>query len=68
MRSHREHDDRHTHTGFHHEDSHENLAHKKEVRQRLENRLELKRLKDELEYFDGELDDEFDWSYFNAKD
>ena len=41
--------------------------HKKEVHQRLEDRLELKRLKDELEYFDGELDGEFDWDYLDKE-
>ena len=41
--------------------------HKKEVHQRLEDRLELKRLKDELEYFDGELDGEFDWEYLDKE-
>lgn len=39
------------------------LTHKKHIRQRLENRMEQKRLKEELEFFDGELDGEFDWNY-----
>lgn len=41
------------------------LAHKKHVRQMLEERLERKRLKEELEYFDGELDADFDWNYLD---
>lgn len=36
-------------------------AHKKDVRRRLNDRLELRRLKNELEDYDGELDDEFNW-------
>ncbi|HBI22429.1 MAG TPA: hypothetical protein DDY37_07610 [Legionella sp.] len=39
------------------------LSHKKHIRQRLENRMEQRRLKEELEFFDGELDGEFDWHY-----
>ncbi len=39
------------------------LPHKKQVRQKLEDRLERKRLKEDLEFFDGELDGEFDWNY-----
>ncbi len=42
------------------------LMHKKQVRQRLEERLELKRLKKELEYFEGELDGEFDWEHLGG--
>lgn len=39
------------------------LLHQKKIRQRIEDRLELKRLKQELEYFDGELDGDFDWQH-----
>ena len=39
------------------------LTHKKHIRQRLEKRMEQRRLKEELEFFDGELDGEFDWDY-----
>lgn len=39
------------------------LLHQKKVRQQIEDRLALKRLKQELEYFDGELDGEFDWQH-----
>lgn len=49
----------------HHIDSLDDLTHKKDIRQRLENRLEGKRLKEELEFFDGELDGEFDWDCMN---
>jgi hypothetical protein len=40
--------------------------HQKQIRQRLEERLELKRLKKELEYFEGELDGEFDWEHLGG--
>ena len=43
------------------EDDGETLEHKREVKRMLEARLERKRLKDELEDFDGELEDDFDW-------
>ena len=36
-------------------------AHQKEVRRKLEQRLERRRLKQELEDYEGELDQEFDW-------
>ena len=39
------------------------VTHKKHIRKQLENRMEKKRLKEELEFFDGELDGEFDWDY-----
>lgn len=35
--------------------------HKKEVRRKLDERIERRRLKEELEDYEGELDDEFDW-------
>lgn len=38
------------------------VSHKKDVRRKLEMRLERKRLKEELEDYEGELDDDFDWS------
>ena len=41
------------------------LEHKREVRRMLEERLERKRLKEELEYFDGELEGELDWDKFD---
>ena len=64
MRLHKEHhyniDDQNFTDIDHHEDA-AVLAHKKHVRQMLEDRLERKRLKEELEDFDGELEDKFDW-------
>ncbi len=36
--------------------------HQRDVRRKLEDRLERRRLKQELEDYEGELDDEFDWS------
>lgn len=66
MRFHGNHDDKHSFIdlseNLHDEDQNE-LAHKKHVRQMLEDRLERKRLKEELEYFEGELDADFDWDY-----
>ncbi len=61
MSLHREYE-KHSFIDFEQEDVAE-LSHKKQVRQRLENRMEQKRLKEELEFFDGELDGEFDWNY-----
>lgn len=48
----------------HHEDDESDISHKKEVKKLLEKRLEQKRLRDELEDFDGELEDDFDWDEF----
>lgn len=42
-------------------DDSEALEHKREVKRMLEERLEQKRLKNELEDFDGELEGDFDW-------
>lgn len=42
-------------------DDGETLEHKREVKRMLEERLEQKRLKNELEDFDGELEGKFDW-------
>jgi phosphopantothenoylcysteine synthetase/decarboxylase len=39
--------------------------HKKEVRRKLEDRIERRRLKLELEDYEGELDDDFDWDEHN---
>ena len=38
-------------------------AHKKRVRRLLEDRLEQKRLKEELDDYDGESEDAFDWDH-----
>jgi hypothetical protein len=37
------------------------VEHRREVKRMLEDKLDQKRLKSELEDFDGELDGEFDW-------
>lgn len=65
MSLYKHHDDRRSFIDLNHEDDKEELSHKKHVRQMLENRLEQKRLKEELEYFDGELDGEFDWHHLD---
>ena len=54
-------------TNFDEEDS-EVVEHKREVKRMIEDKLERKRLKDELEDFDGELDDEFDWDEFDLNE
>lgn len=36
--------------------------HQKEIRRRLDERMERRRLKKELEDYEGELDDDFDWN------
>ena len=41
------------------------LSHRKEVRRRLEERMERRRLKDDLEDYEGELNDDFDWDGFD---
>ena len=64
MGLHKNHDDSRSYFDLNHDDK-EELSHKKHIRQMLENRLERKRLKEELEYFDGELDGEFDWDYLD---
>jgi hypothetical protein len=46
----------------HHEkEDSEALIHRREIRRKLDDKLERKQLKDELEDFDGELENEFDW-------
>ena len=62
MGLHKDYNGTRSYVDYEHEDIAE-LSHKKHVRQMLENRLERKRLKQELEFFDGELDAEFDWNY-----
>lgn len=37
----------------------------KEVRRKLEERMERRRLKQELEDYEGELDKDFDWDEFD---
>ena len=58
MGLHKDHDDSQSFSDFNYEDDVEGLHHKKEVRRMLEERLERKRLKQEL---DVELEGEFDW-------
>lgn len=60
---HREHDE-HLY-GEHHYENPDELMHKKQVRKQIEKRLESQRLKEEMEFFDGELDGDFDWDYFD---
>ncbi len=42
--------------------------HRKRVRQMLEERLERKRLREELDDFDTLFEDEFDWDQHHDKD
>lgn len=49
----------------HHYENLDDLTHKKNIRQKIANRLESQRLKEDMEFFDGELDGEFDWDYIN---
>lgn len=65
MSLHKNHDESRSYNDLSHEDDKHDLSHRKHVRQMLEKRLEQKRLKEELEFFDGELDDEFDWHYLD---
>ena len=36
-------------------------SHKRDVRRKIEERMERRRLKNELEDYEGELDEDFDW-------
>ena len=65
MSLHKNHDDGRSFVDLSYEDDKHDLSHKKHIRQMLENRMEQKRLKEELEYFDGELDGEFDWHHLD---
>lgn len=64
-RNHSRDDDNYYSSDFYDESEHEDgeeLVHRKRVRRMLEEQLERKRLKEELEDYEGELDDEeFDW-------
>lgn len=56
-------------SNHHHEkEDSEALIHKRAVRKKLEEKLERKHLKHELEDFDGELENEFDWDNFDLDD
>ena len=62
MSLHKEYDDVRSFVDTNYEDM-EALSHKKRIRKMVESRMERKRLKEELEFFDGELDGDFDWDY-----
>lgn len=64
MGLHNDYDDRQNSFDFQSDENPEELSRKKQIRQMLENRLERKRLKEELEDYEGELDDEFSWDNF----
>lgn len=51
-------------TGIEKVDNAEDLVKRKRVRRLLEARLEQRSLKRELEDYEGELEDKFDWSNF----
>jgi len=59
MSLHKDYDDNQSFSDFNYEDDLDKLSHKKRVRRMLEDRLEHKRLKAEL---DDEIEGEFDWS------
>lgn len=65
MSLHKNHDEGQSFIDFNHEEDKNELSHRKHIRQLLENKLEQKRLKKELEYFDGELDGDFEWGYLD---
>ena len=65
MGLHKNHESNRSFVDMSHEEDQNELSHRKHIRQLLEKKLEQKRLKEELEYFDGELDGEFDWNYFD---
>ena len=50
------------------EDSTEELAHKRQVRRKIEDKIEMRRLMKEIEAFEGDFDsdleDRFDWDDF----
>lgn len=58
MSLHKDYDDNKSFSDFNYDEETEDLDHKKQVRRMLEDRLERKRLKEELE---DELNAEFDW-------
>lgn len=58
MSLHKDYDENQSFSDFNYDDDVDELNHKKQVRRMLEDRLERKRLKAELE---DELDEEFDW-------
>ncbi|MDA9271852.1 hypothetical protein N9Q05_00495 [bacterium] len=61
MSLYKDHDENHHGFDYSYPDEEGDLVHKKRVRRMLEAKIERKRLKEELEDYEGELDDEFDW-------
>lgn len=59
MRQHHIDDDMQNYTDFDYEEDEESLNHKRQVRRMLEDKLEKKRLKAEI---NDDFEDEFDWS------
>jgi len=49
------------------EDTYDEAVHRKKVRRLLEERLDRRRLKHELDEFDGELEADFDWDDVKGK-
>lgn len=62
MSVHKEYDDSQLVSDFNYEEEGDALSHKKRVRRMIEDKLELRRLKEEL---DDELEGEFDWKDFD---
>lgn len=56
-----DHHDYHTHDFIQEHENPEELTHRKKIRKLLEDKLEKKRLRDEID----ELDGEFDWDYID---
>lgn len=56
-----------TFSDFDIEEDFEELNHRKKVRRLLEERLDRRRLKRELDDFDGELEADFDWEDIQGK-
>lgn len=64
MGLHKEYDDNRNFSDFNYDEDPEELNHRKEVRRMLEDRLERKRLKQELE---DDFTDEFSWDDLDRK-
>ena len=62
----KDHDENHQGLDYNYQDDAEELVHKKRVRRMLEAQIERKRLREELEDYVGELDDEFDWKHLES--
>ncbi len=60
-------DDHHVNDADREEDP-ETRHHRKRIRQMLEDRLERKRLRDELDDFESMFEDEFDWEQHRDKE